>query len=143
MTQETVAVLGHDYDEVVKAPTCENGGYTTYTCTACGDNYKANETSELGHNMSDFIVVKQPTCTENGTEKSTCSRCSHFETKTVSAKGHSYEDNVCKVCGDKKVDNCSHLCHKTGFLGFIWKIVRFFQKLFRMNPVCECGAIHY
>lgn len=38
---------------------------------------------------------------------------------------------------------CDHLCHKSGFVGVIWKIVRFFWKLFNMNPVCECGAAHY
>lgn len=38
---------------------------------------------------------------------------------------------------------CDHLCHKDGFLGFIWKIVCFFQKLFGIEPVCECGAAHY
>ena len=39
--------------------------------------------------------------------------------------------------------DCDHLCHKSGFMGFIWKIVQFFWKLFKMNPVCECGAAHY
>ncbi len=38
---------------------------------------------------------------------------------------------------------CTHLCHKSGFMGFVWKIVRFFWQLFRMNPVCECGEAHY
>ena len=38
---------------------------------------------------------------------------------------------------------CDHLCHKGGFMGFIWKIVKFFSKLFKINPVCDCGAAHY
>lgn len=40
-------------------------------------------------------------------------------------------------------DDCSHMCHKTGFMGFIWKIINFFQKLFRISPVCDCGVAHY
>ena len=40
-------------------------------------------------------------------------------------------------------EGCDHMCHKTGFMGFIWKIIRFFQKLFKVSPVCECGAAHY
>lgn len=40
-------------------------------------------------------------------------------------------------------DDCDHLCHKDGFMGFIWKIVKVFLKLFKSNPVCECGAAHY
>ena len=34
-----VAVTGHDYDAVVTAPTFESQGYTTHTCTVCGDSY--------------------------------------------------------------------------------------------------------
>lgn len=41
------------------------------------------------------------------------------------------------------IETCDHLCHKSGFMGFIWKIVLFFSKLFKTNPVCECGAAHY
>ena len=38
----------HSYDAVVTAPTCTEGGYTTYTCS-CGDSYTADETAPLGH----------------------------------------------------------------------------------------------
>ncbi|MGN1419377.1 MAG: DUF4832 domain-containing protein [Acutalibacteraceae bacterium] len=40
-------------------------------------------------------------------------------------------------------ENCSCMCHSTGFMSFIWKIVRFFYKLFGVNKVCACGAMHY
>ena len=93
--------------------------------------------------MGAYVVTKQPTCTDKGTETATCSRCTHSETKSVAAKGHNYKNNVCTNCGKSKVENCNHLCHKKGFMGFIWKIVRFFWKLFKMNPVCDCGAKHY
>ncbi len=36
--------------------------------------------------------------------------------------------------------NCTHLCHKGGF---IWRIVRFFWKLFKINRNCSCGVAHY
>ena len=39
----------HSYTAVVTAPTCTEGGYTTYTCE-CGDSYVADETAALGHN---------------------------------------------------------------------------------------------
>ena len=41
--------------------------------------------------------------------------------------------------------SCDHLCHSNNWFvkNIIWKIVRFFWKLFKMNPVCECGAAHY
>ncbi len=42
----------HSYDAAVTAPTCTEGGFTTYTCT-CGDSYVADETSATGHNFVD------------------------------------------------------------------------------------------
>ncbi len=38
---------------------------------------------------------------------------------------------------------CDHMCHQGGIMGFFWKIVNFFSKLFGSNPVCGCGAAHY
>ena len=38
---------------------------------------------------------------------------------------------------------CDCMCHEEGFLGFIWKIINLFQKLFGTNPVCECSRAHY
>ena len=38
----------HSYEAVVTAPTCTEGGYTTYTCE-CGDTYVGDEVSALGH----------------------------------------------------------------------------------------------
>ena len=38
----------HQYVATVTAPTCTEGGYTTYTC-ACGDSYVADETPATGH----------------------------------------------------------------------------------------------
>ena len=41
------------------------------------------------------------------------------------------------------VADCDHMCHQSGIMGFFWKIVNFFSKLFGSNPVCECGIAHY
>ena len=49
----------HSYEAVVTAPTCTEGGYTTYTCSICGDSYVADETPALGH---DYV-------------EGSCSRC--------------------------------------------------------------------
>lgn len=38
---------------------------------------------------------------------------------------------------------CGHMCHKDGILGFLWDIINFFSKLFGLNPICECGEVHY
>lgn len=39
--------------------------------------------------------------------------------------------------------NCSCKCHKNGFMGFIWKILCFFYRIFGMNKICSCGVAHY
>ncbi len=38
---------------------------------------------------------------------------------------------------------CDCMCHKTGFMGFIYKIMRIFWKVFGTNKTCDCGAAHY
>ena len=54
-------------------------------------------------------------------------------------------DGYCDDCNellDPSVE-CDHNCHKGGILGFFWRIINFFNKLFKTNPVCECGVAHY
>ncbi|MGN0448378.1 MAG: DUF6273 domain-containing protein [Acutalibacteraceae bacterium] len=52
-------------------------------------------------------------------------------------------DGVCEKCGVDVTEDCSCKCHKSGFLGIIWKIFRFFYKLFGTNKTCDCGVSHY
>lgn len=42
----------HHYEETVVAPTCEEKGYTIYTCKDCGYSYRDNYVPELGHNFN-------------------------------------------------------------------------------------------
>ena len=50
----------HDYKATVTKPTCTERGYTTYTCSVCGDSYKGSYVDSLGHNY------KNGTCTRCG-----------------------------------------------------------------------------
>jgi hypothetical protein len=47
----------HSYTSTVTAPTCENQGYTTYTCS-CGNTYTGNVTSALGHSYSNGVCIR-------------------------------------------------------------------------------------
>ncbi len=38
-----VPPTGHSYDAVVTPPGCKSYGYTTYTCSVCGDSYEDNK----------------------------------------------------------------------------------------------------
>jgi fibronectin type 3 domain-containing protein len=44
---ETVKALGHNYTSKVTKANYTNKGYTTYTCSRCGNSYKSNSTNML------------------------------------------------------------------------------------------------
>ena len=55
----------HSYNSVVTAPDCMNPGYTTYTCSVCGDSYIADETAPV-HSVITHVAAKDATCYEDG-----------------------------------------------------------------------------
>ena len=82
--------LGHSYNAVVTAPTCTAEGYTTHSCTRCGDSYVDSKVSAKGH-TSTVIPAIPATCTDLGkTEGSKCSVCGEILVKqnTVAPLGH-------------------------------------------------------
>ena len=48
----------HTYKPEVTEPDCLNGGFTTYTCTKCGDTYVDDATEALGHSYTDINTYK-------------------------------------------------------------------------------------
>ncbi len=44
---------------------------------------------------------------------------------------------------EEDVEVCSHICHKDGILGFLYKIIRLFWQLFSIQKTCSCGIEHY
>jgi len=88
----------HNYESEVTDPTCENAGYTTYTCTVCGVSKQEAGEAATGHDYES--VVTNPTCTTDGYTTHTCSVCGDTYTDNiVVATGHSYVDGICSVCG--------------------------------------------
>ncbi len=136
--------LSHTEQTIPAVPaSCTTTGLTEgKKCSVCGEILTAQtQTAMLPHTYGTWQTLKAPTCTDTGVETRSCS-CGKEETRTVKATGHNYgDDNVCDNCGEIKACSCN--CHKSGFIGFIWKIINFFQKLFKINPVCECGKAHY
>ena len=74
--QEEIPAKGHSWDEgkITTAPTCENAGVRTYTCTVCNAT-KTEAIDATGH--TPIEVAEQPaTCTEAGHRAGTkCSVC--------------------------------------------------------------------
>ena len=67
--------LGHDYETVVTDPTCTEMGYTTYTCTRCGDTYKSGYTEAAGHKPGEWIIDTEPTTDSEGSKHKECEVC--------------------------------------------------------------------
>ncbi len=139
----------HSYAEKVIAPECENKGYTEHKCTVCGKIYKDNYTDALGHNIVKVPVV-EPTCSSVGyTESRKCSTCGKITVKPneISKLPHTDkdEDGTCDVCGQSDLYlGCPCICHNTNwFMRFVYKILRFFWKIFNIHQECPCGALHF
>ena len=100
----------HTYEETVTPPTCTEQGYTTHTCTRCGDIITDNYTEKLGHTeVADPSV--EPTCDETGLTAGThCSVCGAVVVpqQVVDVLGHSFTQYIDN--GDKtstaKCDRC-------------------------------------
>ena len=86
---------------VVTAPTCQEGGYTTYVCRACKETVIGNLTGATGHTAGEAVEENrvEPTCTENGSYDSVvyCTVCESEisrETITIGATGHTAGEAV-------------------------------------------------
>ena len=128
--EEQIPAIGHDYKTVVTESTCTEGGYTTYTCSACGDSYVDDHVNAKGHSYK--AVVTEPTCTEGGYTTYTCSVCGDsYVDDQVDALGHSYEDNVCTGCGETAIDapviKASNKA-STGKISLTWEAVEGAEK---------------
>ncbi|MBQ8027827.1 MAG: leucine-rich repeat domain-containing protein [Clostridia bacterium] len=131
----------HSYSsQVTKQPTHLEQGEKLFTC-ACGDTY-TEPIAKLTKHSYTSTIIKNPTCSEKGVEQLFC-ECGYSYNRDIKTTEHNYVDDVCIECGKSKVDNCSCNCHKSGFMGFIWKIILFFNKLFKTNKTCACGVAHY
>ncbi len=102
----------HKYNSNTTNATCTQNGFTTYTCTACGDVYTDNVIEAKGHSYSQTKV--ESSCTGIGYTKYECSVCGDTYTDNETpANGHKYDSitikptctsggytiNMCSVCG--------------------------------------------
>lgn len=97
-------ICDHRYENVITPPNCTQEGYTTKTCTICGDSAVIDPIPATGHSYGSEVVA--PTCTEDGYTLYTCSVCGNTETVSIpgTALGHEYEDGRCLYCSSM----CEH-----------------------------------
>ncbi|MBQ7294801.1 MAG: InlB B-repeat-containing protein [Clostridia bacterium] len=130
--------------------TCgKNGKYTSViNCLVCGSEISRRVVVIPSTGEHEFTIDKgrlEPTCTDNGYIAYAC-KCGTQQKEVLYATGHTDKngDLVCDVCGATFDNDCGCLCHKNNwFIKFIYSIVRFFWKLFRVHKECYCGSIHY
>ena len=105
----------------VTAPLCTVKGYTSYSCSKCGESYRTAYTAPLGHDFCEDLdgsdnscVLTAPTCTQTGKIVRTCRRDGCTETKEdiVPAKGHTPKDGTEQVFTGYKTYECA-VCGKT------------------------------
>ena len=132
--------LDHKYtSEITTSATHLSEGVRTYTCGTCGDSYTEAIAKTKEHSYNTVSKIVAPTCEKEGYTVYVC-ECGQSDNRNkTSATGHNYNGQTCVNCGKK----CSCNCHKSGFMGFIWKIILFFNKLFKTNKTCACGVAHY
>ena len=94
VTEDITVVEGegeteHQYEAVVTEPTCDEQGYTTYTCTICRDSYIDDYTDALGHSWTSVTV----SAGSYGSTKTTytCSVCGKEKTVTSLYGSSRYE----------------------------------------------------
>ncbi|MBQ7005716.1 MAG: hypothetical protein IJN68_04730 [Clostridia bacterium] len=142
-----------DYTQyrVVSEKTCTMAEQREYTCIRCGEKlvYAFGE-------LAEHYWLEQPaeiaTCERDGHNAYyRCVVCLEERGKEVyKATGHADNDadGKCDECNSAFYNDgknqCGCICHKEGwFMQFIYKIVNFFWKLFKINHSCACGAVHY
>jgi len=83
-TADAGSAKGHEYSSTVVEPTCDAGGYTSYTCH-CGHSYDDAPTEALGHAWDEGSVIRRPGIDMDGEKIFTCDRCG--ETRSESLPG--------------------------------------------------------
>ena len=81
---------------VVTEATCIEMGYTTFTCSRCGDSYQGEYTDLAPHDYQEEVTA--PTCTEMGHTTYTCSHCGDtYDGVYTDPTGHTPSDWIVDV----------------------------------------------
>lgn len=106
----------HEYKTVVIAPTCDEQGYTIYSCTLCSYEKNDDYVDAVGCTVENWNVTTQPTCYTYGSRNGICSVCGKAITERMETLKHVWSElkvdfeptckdgqksRECLLCGDK------------------------------------------
>lgn len=97
----------HEYEAVVTEPTCTEAGYTTYTCSICGDTYTGDETAALGHSYeADSWTWSDDYSTAS--VKVVCSVCGDTQTLDAVVRSAEQEDGSVVYTASAVLDDAEY-----------------------------------
>jgi hypothetical protein len=114
---EEVEATGHNYQPKVTKPSCSEGGYTTYTCAACGDSYVADQVPRLEHQDDNHDHRCDHGCekADMGVHKDSvddndhiCDYCRSNEILEECADSSDDGNHACDICGKAGVTEHSY-----------------------------------
>ena len=127
------SALDHNYETVVTEATCTKGGYTTHTCSRCGDDYVTDETEALGHTFDgdSCSVCGEAKPEVGGTKTYTFS---NYTAGTQYAKGEEHEL-------DEHVTITTYDCHFTDELRIYSSSTNNgYAIIYSVNPISTIGV---
>ncbi len=146
----------HKYETQTFAPSCENGGYTLYSCS-CGISYTDDYVPALGHDLEQTVVA--PTCTAGGYTRYTCLRCDlQYSADETAARGHSWgnwttrmeptsssegeEVSVCSACGEEQRRSIPRLNDFSSYASSVVELVNAERAKAGLSPLAENGSLN-
>ena len=146
-----------DSETVIKNATCKEAGLKEYKCTFCGEVISTEEIPTKGEHTPREAVKEREiaaTCSSAGSYDMVvyCDVCGEEisrVTYTTDKLQHTdnNDDGVCDECGNTiPVDTtgCDCVCHRVEKIPkIIYKILRAFWRLFKINKKCKCGTYHW
>ncbi len=91
-SRDACELYGHNYEEKVTSPTCDQKGYTEYHCQRCGESKIDDVTDAQGH-AYDAGTGTPSTCTVAGKMTYSCTRagCEHTLERTLATAPHNWQ----------------------------------------------------
>ncbi|MBR4761151.1 MAG: hypothetical protein IK086_00755 [Clostridia bacterium] len=106
LTGESIKAHGHNYIGAVTLASCTKAGYTTYTCSYCGDSYVGSYVNALGHTGGTATCHTLAVCSTCGEEYGEYDALNHTGgtqiAGAVAPSGAEYGytgDEICLGCG--------------------------------------------